>query len=213
MAEAMDVVHRRRTDAPARRSRALLACAQPPAARRPAPGQGRHLPSLRHRIAERRHAPGSLAHRHARAGHAAPIRRGCSATSCTAASNRRNGARDGKTFRAEHPQLRIGVLAGNHDRALVRANLEIDLLGDAVDDGAFSLRHAPDARAPAHVLCGHLHPTVRVEGFPGRWPAFWLQARACVLPAFSAFTGGRNPETRAGDGLVACMHGDLLRLA
>ncbi|KGQ18107.1 Phosphoesterase [Lysobacter dokdonensis DS-58] len=118
-----------------------------------------------------------------------------------------------EAFRAAHPQLRIGVLAGNHDRALVRANLEIDLLGDSVDDGPFSLRHAPDPRAPAHVLCGHLHPTVRIEGFPGRWPAFWLQERTCVLPAFSAFTGGRTPESNAGDGLVACLHESLLRLA
>lgn len=114
-----------------------------------------------------------------------------------------------ESFRASHPALRIGVLAGNHDRALVRAHLELDLVGDAVEDGPFSLRHAPDARAPGHVLCGHLHPTLKLEGLPGRWPAFWLQAASTVLPAFSAFTGGRNPEARRGDRLVACVHGNL----
>ena len=118
-----------------------------------------------------------------------------------------------EAFRADHPALRIGVLAGNHDRALVRAQLDIDLLGDAVDDGPFSLRHAPDPGAAAHVLCGHLHPTVRIESFPGRWPAFWLRDRSCVLPAFSAFTGGRTPALARGDGVVACVHDALLRLA
>ena len=116
-------------------------------------------------------------------------------------------------FRAAHPTLEIGVLAGNHDRALVRANLDLQLLGDAVDDGPFSLRHAPDPTARGHVLCGHLHPTVKAPGLPGRWPAFWLQRGMSVLPAFSAFTGGRTPEAAPGDQVVACVHGALLRVA
>ena len=115
-------------------------------------------------------------------------------------------------FRAAHPALDIGVLAGNHDRALVRANLDLSPLGDAVEDGPFSLRHMPDAQAPGHVLCGHLHPTVRIAGFPGRWPAYWLQARTCVLPAFSAFTGGRTPDAAVGDRIVACLEGQVLPL-
>lgn len=117
-----------------------------------------------------------------------------------------------EAFRAAHPGLDIGVLAGNHDRALVRANLDFTLLGDAAEDGPFSLRHMPDARAPGHVLCGHLHPTVRIDGFPGRWPAFWLQAGTCVLPAFSAFTGGRTPRAGVGDRIVACLQGQVLPL-
>ena len=115
-------------------------------------------------------------------------------------------------FRDTHPALEFGVLAGNHDRALVRAGLDLLLLGDALEDGPFSLRHMPDPHAPGHVLCGHLHPTVKIEGFPARWPAFWLQASTCVLPAFSAFTGGRTPETMQGDRLVACLHGQVLAL-
>ena len=115
-------------------------------------------------------------------------------------------------FRDARPQLEFGVLAGNHDRALGRAGLDLQLLGDAVEDGALSLRHAPDPHAPGHVLCGHLHPTLKVEGLPGRWPAFWLQARTLVLPAFSAFTGGRTPMLGMGDAFVVCIHGSLLRV-
>ncbi|BCT92514.1 phosphoesterase [Lysobacter helvus] len=117
-----------------------------------------------------------------------------------------------EAFRDAWPALEFGVLAGNHDRALARAGLDLQLLGDAVEDGALSLRHAPDPHAPGHVLCGHLHPTLKVEGLPGRWPAFWLQARTLVLPAFSAFTGGRTPRVATGESLVACIHDSLLRV-
>lgn len=121
--------------------------------------------------------------------------------------------RDGwDAWRAQHAALAIGVLAGNHDRALSGLGLSLELLGDAVDDGPFSLRHAPDPRARAHVLCGHLHPVARIDGLPRRWPAFWLGERTSVLPAFSRFTGGRTPDAREGGALVACVEGHLLAL-
>lgn len=121
--------------------------------------------------------------------------------------------RDGwETWRARHFALEFGVLAGNHDRALSGLGLAIDLLGHAVDDGPFSLRHAPSARTRGHVLCGHLHPTARIDGLPRRWPAFWLRTGDTVLPAFSRFTGGRTPPAFEGGALVACIEGHLLRL-
>ncbi|QSX78673.1 ligase-associated DNA damage response endonuclease PdeM [Agrilutibacter solisilvae] len=117
-----------------------------------------------------------------------------------------------EAFRAAHAATAFEVLAGNHDRALRTAGLDLTLLGDTAEEGPFSLRHQPDDAAPGYVLCGHVHPRVAAPGLPGRWPAFWLRARGCVLPAFSAFTGGREPELAGGDRLVACVQGLLLAL-
>ena len=72
-------------------------------------------------------------------------------------------------------------------------------------------RHAPLRRPEpggGHVVCGHVHPVVRVPALPGRHPAFLLDPAQTVLPAFSAFTGGSEA---ASDGhWIACVHGHLL---
>lgn len=115
-------------------------------------------------------------------------------------------------WRGAHPRLRVAAIAGNHDRALAGAGLDIALLGDAVEDGPFALRHDPLPHAHLHVLCGHLHPLATLPGMRRRWPAFWLRERMTVLPAFSHFTAGVAPVLDAGERLVACVEGDALAL-
>ena len=111
-------------------------------------------------------------------------------------------------FRLRHPRLSIAVVDGNHDRALERAGLDVERLGDAIHDGPFVLRHAPGRHARGHVVCGHLHPVLKLPGQP-RTPAFWLQDGCTVLPAFSAFTGG-HPLSLAGSRAVLCNGHDLV---
>ena len=106
-------------------------------------------------------------------------------------------------FRERHPRLWFAVVDGNHDRALQQAGLDIDLLGDDVQDGPFVLRHAPGRDPRGHVLCGHLHPVLKLPGQP-RTPAFWLQDGCTVLPAFSAFTGGQPLRLQDGETAVLC---------
>lgn len=130
-----------------------------------------------------------------------------------AAATERRWREGWEAWRARHPDLEFAVLAGNHDRALGALGLDVALPGAAVDDGPFALRHAPEPRASRHVLCGHLHPTLRLPGLPGRWPAYWLRGHDTVLPAFSRFTGGRTPECVPGQRLVACVHGELVEFA
>lgn len=117
-----------------------------------------------------------------------------------------------RALRNAHPQVEVGVVAGNHDRALDAAALGITLLPGDLVDGPFRFRHHPlgDATAGgAHVLCGHLHPVVRLPGLPRHYPAFLLGAGQTVLPAFSAFTGGwRIDDTMAQ--WIACAEGELL---
>ena len=122
-------------------------------------------------------------------------------------------------WRARHAAVEVAILTGNHDRALAGAGLDVVLLGDAVDDGPFALRHAPDdapvARNGAprlHTLCGHLHPVVRMPAIERRLPAFWLRPHVTVLPAFSAFTGGVRIDPAEGETLVACAGGEAILL-
>ena len=106
-------------------------------------------------------------------------------------------------FRTRHPLLPIAVVDSNHDRALQQAGLDVERLGDAVHDGPFVLRHAPALDPRGHVLCGHVHPVLKLPGEP-RMPAFWLQPGCTVLPAFSAFTGGHPLRLQPGERAAVC---------
>ena len=117
-----------------------------------------------------------------------------------------------QAWRERHRDVVVSVLAGNHDRALANAGLDLVLHGPALDDGPFALRHAPEAHPTRYVLCGHLHPVAKLPGLPGRWPAFWLQSGCTVLPAFSRFTGGVVPVLAPGDELRICAAGELVSL-
>lgn len=115
---------------------------------------------------------------------------------------------DWQAWRAVHPGIGVAALAGNHDRALAGAGLDVELLGEAFDTGPFALRHAPTVVPGLHVLSGHLHPCVAVPGLgTRRWPVFWLRPDTTVLPAFSAFTGGCHVDASGHDGLVLCAEG------
>ncbi len=115
-------------------------------------------------------------------------------------------------WREQHASLQIGALAGNHDRALPKADLGIELLGEKVQEGPFLLRHDPRPHPTLHVLCGHLHPLARLPGMQRRWPAFWLRSGLSVLPAYSCFTAGVAPVLDDGERLVACVEGDAIAL-
>lgn len=118
---------------------------------------------------------------------------------------------DWRAMLAAHPDCVASVVAGNHDRSLAPDALGIIHLPDDVRDGPFRFRHVPLGRADAgagHVLCGHVHPVVRIPGLPGRHPALLLEAGQAILPAFSAFTGGREPEP--GSSWIACAGGVLV---
>src|SRR5918993_703996 len=115
-------------------------------------------------------------------------------------------------WRAARAALRVGVVAGNHDRALRGADLALDLLPPVVHDGALVLRHDPIATPDGVVLAGHLHPCFGVPGMTRRWPGFWWRERTglLVLPAFSAFTGGFRADLAPGEQALLCVDGALV---
>lgn len=128
------------------------------------------------------------------------------------AAHRAAWYRQWQGWREQHAALEIGALAGNHDRALPKADLGLTLLGEQLQAGPFLLRHDPHPHPSLHVLCGHVHPLARLPGMQRRWPAFWLRERLTVLPAYSRFTAGIAPVLATGEQLVACVEDEAIAL-
>lgn len=139
---------------------------------------------------------------------------------------------DGETVRAlrawrdERPDVAVVLVPGNHDRRASAAisALELEVLDQPVVDGAFELRHEPPSDAEAGerpVLCGHLHPAVRLRrpgrragaGAGMRVACCWLGERVCVLPAFGRFTGCRVIEPGARDRVFAVGEGTPIEVS
>jgi DNA ligase-associated metallophosphoesterase len=111
-------------------------------------------------------------------------------------------------FRARHASLAIVVVAGNHDRALARAQLDVEIEPNRRVDAPFVFAHVRERAAGLVSISGHEHPVVHLPSLGGRVPCFRVAAEAIVLPAFSAFTGGHPVAPR--EGWIACVNGHLL---
>lgn len=122
-----------------------------------------------------------------------------------------------RAFRHAHARVHVAVVRGNHDARFDAGAAGVDEVPDGIHDGPFVFRHAPhEVAAPVHgdaphLLCGHVHPVLRIRG-AGAHPMFWLQPGCTVLPAFSRFTGGYRVSPAACAGSVVCDGRALLRL-
>lgn len=118
-----------------------------------------------------------------------------------------------RALRDAHGKVAFGVVPGNHDRALDAGIAGVDVIAEDSREPPFVFRHAPPGAAGSdgHVICGHVHPVLRLPG-AGRHPVFWLQTGMTVLPAFSAFSGGHAVRREPGTGLVACNGSILVQL-
>lgn len=107
-------------------------------------------------------------------------------------------------WRARHPEISMLLVRGNHD---VRAgdppaSAGITCVDAPLVEPPFVLAHHPQRSTDGYVLCGHLHPGVRLAGPArerSRLPCFWLRDGVGVLPAFGEFTGLADVEPVAGD--------------
>jgi len=102
-------------------------------------------------------------------------------------------------FLDDFPTVRVEVVAGNHDKESGQAMIDARVRWhkDSIQLGPFVLQHEPSSakEANAHVIAGHLHPTIGLNprfsrGLSG--PCFWHQPHCTVLPAFGEFTGGHR---------------------
>lgn len=112
-------------------------------------------------------------------------------------------------WRARRARLRVQLVRGNHDRRAgdPPAELGIEVFADALRIDGLDLRHEPArGTAAAPILCGHVHPGVRLcdaAGTAVRLSCFHFSRHTGILPAFGAFTGLHRIRPRRGDRVLA----------
>lgn len=99
--------------------------------------------------------------------------------------------------------LDIILIEGNHD---IIPDKQFEKLGIRVlpklEEAGFYFSHYPDQNTESFVICGHLHPGVKLHG-KGRQllklPCFFMSEKQLILPAFGAFTGLHIIVPKEGD--------------
>lgn len=103
-----------------------------------------------------------------------------------------------ETFFAEHADVRFTLVRGNHDAHVgqLPAGWPIEIVEPGVRIDRVALGHQPSTVPDGAqiLLCGHLHPAIRI-GTPEdriRLPCFWLSDRRLIFPAVGEFTGAET---------------------
>ncbi|MAS05768.1 MAG: DEAD/DEAH box helicase [Xanthomonadales bacterium] len=103
-------------------------------------------------------------------------------------------------WRAQHDQLAIDLVLGNHDRHLSRwlDTWRIDAHLEPMQINGLAMFHEIDPEVPGAGMSGHLHPVawLRSGREKARLPAFARRGDHLVLPAFGRFTGGFDGQER-----------------
>lgn len=124
----------------------------------------------------------------------------------------------GDSFHDGEAEARLSDLDRQHIRSLTSAYDWIWILGNhdpkppkdlggrvmhELIQGAFTLRHEPQALPLTGEIAGHLHPCARVqvEGRRIRRRCFISDGRRLVMPALGAYTGGLNVRDAAYESL------------
>ncbi len=124
-------------------------------------------------------------------------------------------------FMAEF-DCRKELIVGNHDRLVAEHydNAGLVVYRDSLRLGAFELRHEPlsdkEYVADAYVLCGHIHPGVRLQGAGKqrlRLPCFHFMERQAVLPAFGQFTGLAICYPEENDKVFVIAEGEVIEIS
>lgn len=122
-------------------------------------------------------------------------------------------------WRQQHPELRLMLVPGNHDRGNRKffKELDIQVTDPTVEEEPFFYSHYPNIDPPAgrFLLAGHIHPAVRIPEAAGRMtkiPCFHFQKDRVTLPAFGAFTGTKAIDRTVGDRVFIVLETSVLEL-
>jgi uncharacterized protein len=107
-------------------------------------------------------------------------------------------------WRAKHAPVDVVLVRGNHDKRAgdPPRELEICCVEGQLVEAPFVFTHKPARADDGYVLCGHVHPGVRLTGTAHqsrRLPCFWFSNETAVLPAFGEFTGLALVDPAPGD--------------
>lgn len=100
-----------------------------------------------------------------------------------------------KIWRAEHSDLEIILIKGNHDRLkdLVYDSFGIAYCTQELHLAPFDFIHEPKLTATdTFAISGHIHPGIRITSKTKqqiKLPCFEVSSSQLILPAFSEFTG------------------------
>jgi DNA ligase-associated metallophosphoesterase len=125
-----------------------------------------------------------------------------------------------RAWRDAMSQIEITLVRGNHDKHAGDPcpSLGFDCLNSlTVDDVKF--QHAPNESeenqpvdGPA-IVCGHIHPAATLVDFDGtvmKVPAFVVDERQLVVPAFGRFTGTAVMPKQPGRRFMIASHGRII---
>ncbi len=121
-------------------------------------------------------------------------------------------------WRQRHAASDMVLVRGNHDKRAGDPDPSIGIrcVDAPVNEAPFVFAHKPAVSDAGSVICGHIHPGVRLTG-PGReWsrlPCFWLRPRTLVLPAFGEFTGLAEIDVAPGDRVWVVADGTVIAIA
>lgn len=122
-----------------------------------------------------------------------------------------------RRWRKRHRSLDVLLVCGNHDRNAGPAppDLAIREKAPPVEEPPFSYGHRPDTPAEGILLCGHVHPAVklRLGGERVRLPCFHHRGNSLVLPAFGEFTGMHTVSPGSDDDVYALTGDDVVRVS
>jgi uncharacterized protein len=112
-----------------------------------------------------------------------------------------------RKFRADHPDLAVTLVRGNHDRHAgdAPAAWGLNIAAEPYRLGPFACCHEPGmARGSGFELAGHLHPALSVRGARDRatLACFWQRSDGIVLPAFGSLTGNHAIQLKANEQAV-----------
>jgi DNA ligase-associated metallophosphoesterase len=107
-------------------------------------------------------------------------------------------------WRAAHPDLRLVLVRGNHDRHAgdPPAELGMECVDGPLAAPPYAYAHHPEAAPACYVLAGHVHPSVTLRGAGRqreRLACFHLGPHVGTLPAFGDFTGTADVSVIPGD--------------
>jgi DNA ligase-associated metallophosphoesterase len=119
-----------------------------------------------------------------------------------------------RRWRSMHSGLRLVLVEGNHDKhaGALADEFGIETVLEPYRLGPWALCHHPQVVDDAYVLAGHEHPVIRLAtGFDRvRLPCFRFGKHLGVLPAFGAFTGGFEIDTKAARDDVYAVAGERI---
>ncbi len=113
-------------------------------------------------------------------------------------------------FRAQHSELKMLLIPGNHDilpqSAYIEAGIEQTESIHKIAPFLFIHESQIENHRQARQISGHVHPGVRLKGAARQGmtlPCFYISKSNIILPAFSGFTGRYKIKPRQDDSILA----------